>query len=388
MAIKLAVVTAIDATMVGLVGAQLKAAKEAGFEVHGVCSEGPNFQKLREKGIIMKAVRIKRSMSPLSDLVSVWKMCRYFKREKIIIVHTHTPKGTLLGQLAAKLAGVPIIINTAHGFCFHEQMKTWPRRFFRVLYWFAAGCPTFIITQNPVYIDTAARLGIGKPDRVKLLGNGVDLAKFEPARFDVEFKKNKRKEIGVTLEATVVGIIGRLRQEKGYYELFQAMKSVMDKYQKVWLVIIGPEEPEKADRVPADAFKRYGLADRTVWLGKRPDIPELLACFDIYTLPSWREGFPRSAIEAAAMSLPIVATNIRGCRQVVDDGVTGLLVKLHSVEELAEAIIKLVNDKNLRRQMGRLGYEKSRREFDESKVCRIVIDTYKNLLKNCLQITI
>ena len=141
------------------------------------------------------------------------------------------------------------------------------------------------------------------------------------------------------------------------------------KNKKVWLLIIGPEELEKADRISPWVFKKYGIEKRTRWLGPRDDIPELLACSDIYVLPSWREGFPRSAIEVAAMGLPIVATNIRGCRQVVEDGNNGLLVPLKNVEELQETLEKLVNDAQLRSQMGQAGYEKAQREFDEQKIC-------------------
>jgi len=149
---------------------------------------------------------------------------------------------------------------------------------------------------------------------------------------------------------------------------------------KVWLVVIGLEETQKKDRISIDTFAEYGIEQRLCHLDFRDDIPQLLACLDIYTLPSWREGFPRSAIEAAAMALPIVATNIRGCRQVVEDGVNGLLVPLKDVPALTSAIRKLIADEQLRLKMGRAGYEKSRRKFNEQNVCKIVLDTYKQLL--------
>lgn len=381
---KLAVISAVDMTFKILLIAQIKAAQKAGYEVHGVCSEGPNSDSLRQQGIKMYPVKIKRSISPFSDLIALWKMYCYFKREKIDIVHTHTPKCSLLGQVAAKLAGVRIIVNTIHGFYFHENMNPLVRRFYIAMEWIAARCSTIILSQNPEDIETAVKLGICKQGKIKLLGNGVDLSKFDPARVDADFRRRKRAETSVPANAIVVGIIGRLVKEKGYLDLFEAMRNVMDENQKVWLVVIGPEEPEKTDRIPTDIFKKYGIEKRTRWLGHREDVPELLACCDIYTLPSWREGFPRSAIEAAAMALPIVATNIRGCRQVVEDGVTGLLVPLGDSGALASAINQLVVDGELRRKMGRTGYEKARREFDEQNVCRIVLDTYKQLLdKNC-----
>lgn len=379
-AVKVAVATAIDSTMAILVFAQIKAAQDAGFEVHGICSQGPNYDFLKNNGVHMHIVRIRRSISPLSDLAAVFNMWRYFKRQKFTIVHTHTPKQTLLGQLAAKLAGVPIIINTVHGLCFHEQMKPLKKYFLMAVEWIAGKFSTIILSQNPEDVDTAIRLGIAKPDRIKILGNGIDLTKFEPSRFDEDFKKNKRRQIGVPADAAVIGIIGRLTKEKGYLELFEAMKTVMVNNSQVWLVIIGPEEPEKSDRIAGDTYKLYGIGDRTVWLGWRTDTPELLSCLDIYTLPSWREGFPRSAIEAVAMGLPIVATNIRGCRQVVEEGVNGFLVPLHDIDALANALIKLAQNKHLREEMGLAGRRKALKEFDENKVCKTVINTYNELL--------
>jgi len=379
--VKIAVISAIDTTMVSLLLAQITSAQDMGFEVHGLCSKGPNFEKLSSRGIIMHAITITRRISPIKDLTALWNLYRYFKREKIDIVHTHTPKCSLLGQLAAKLAGVPIVINTVHGFYFHENMKPMPRRFYIAIEWFAARLSTMILCQNPEDIETAVNLGFCQRNRIRLLGNGVDLSQFDPERFDLEFKAHKRADIGLPDDAIVVGIIGRLVREKGFLELFQSMQTIMTKHKKVWLLVIGPEQPEKADRISQDTYQQYGIGDRTVALGLREDIPELLACCDIYTLPSWREGFPRSAIEASAMGLPVVATNIRGCRQVVEDGKTGFLTTLYSVEELQEALLKLITNEKLRLALGRRGYEKSRQDFDEGKVCRIVMDTYNKYLQ-------
>ena len=378
---KLAVVTAIDGTIKGLLLAQVKVALRAGYEVHGICTKGQHFQFLADCGMIMHPITIKRRISPFSDLVAFWKMYRYFRSQRIDIVHTHTPKCSLLGQLAAKLAGVPVIINTVHGFYFHEYMKPLARKFYIAMEWIAARCSTMILSQNPEDIETAIKLGICKRDKIKLLGNGVDLDKFNPEKYDDNSKKDKRKEIGIPENATVVGIIGRLVKEKGFLELFEAMQQVMSQNEKVWLIIIGPEDPIKSDRICGDTFVKYGIAERTRWLGKREDVPQLLACFDIYTLPSWREGFPRSAIEAAAMGLPIVATNIRGCRQVVDDGINGLLVPLHNTEKLQDALESLIKDSALRQRMGRAGLEKTEHEFNEQRVCEIVISTYNTLLE-------
>lgn len=377
---RLCVISAIDVTFKVLLIAQLKAAMKEGYTVYGVCTRGEKFEWLENEGVHMKAITIKRRISPFSDLITLWKLFRFFRKERIDIVHTHTPKCSLLGQLAAKLAGVPVVINTVHGFYFHDNMKPLTKWFYIAMEWTAGKCSTMILSQNPEDIDTAIKLGICNPDKIRILGNGVDLAKFNPNGFNENFKAEKRKEVGLPVDAVVIGIIGRLVKEKGFLELFEAFKEIIKEHNDVWLMVIGPEEPEKTDRISADTFKQYDIENRTIYLGARDDIPELLACCDIYALPSWREGFPRSAIEAAAMGLPIVTTDIRGCRQVVEDGVNGFLTPVHDMEKLKEAIMKLINDKEMRVRMGKAGYHKSRKEFDEKNICRIVIETYENEL--------
>lgn len=163
---KIAVVCAIDITLKILLLAQIKAAQKEGYIVHGICTEGPNTSFLLNNNIKVHPVTIKRSISPLSDLVALWKMYRYFKNERIDIVHTHTPKCSLLGQLAAKLAGVPIIINTVHGFYFHDHMKALTRKFYVTMERIAAKCSTIILSQNPEDIETAVKLRICKHDNI------------------------------------------------------------------------------------------------------------------------------------------------------------------------------------------------------------------------------
>ena len=207
------------------------------------------------------------------------------------------------------------------------------------------------------------------------MGNGVDLSRFDPERFDVDSRAGVRRSLGIASDAIVVTIIARRVREKGYVELFEAMRGVMQRHSDVHLVIIGPGDPVKRDRIDPQSMSRFGIDQRTHWLGRRDDVPELLASTDIFALPSWREGFPRSAIEAAASGKPIVTTDVRGCRQVVEDGVNGLLVPLRDAAALETALEKLVDSSSLRSRYGAAGRDKALREFDERRVIRIVLDT-------------
>jgi glycosyltransferase involved in cell wall biosynthesis len=379
--IVVAKVAAADVSFKSLLAAQVEALTAAGYDVRCVCTPGAAGEWLRERGFQMVDVSIPRRISPLADLVAVWRMARYFRRERVTVVHTHTPKPGLIGQLAAWLAGVPVILNTWHGFYFHEHTPRLKRAIFIAMEKVAARFSSMILSQNPEDIESAIRLGIAGRDRVRFLGNGVDLSRFDPDRFAPADRVAKRFELGVPEDAVVVTIIARQVREKGYVELFEAMRGVMGRHADVRFLIAGAAEPVKRDRIDPASMSRYGIDDGTQWLGRRDDIEALLHASDLYVLPSWREGFPRSAMEAAAMKLPIVATNIRGCRQVVGHEENGLLVPLRDAAALEQAIERLVTDAASRRRMGEAGRVKALAEFDERRVCRTVLDTVAEQLR-------
>ena len=177
----------------------------------------------------------------------------------------------------------------------------------------------------------------------------------------------------------VVGAVGRLVREKGYPELFRAAAMLGARHPNVRVAVVGPDEDEKSDGLgPQDRARREHAGVR--FLGERADVDRLYAGMDLLVLASHREGFPRAPMEAAAFGVPVVATDIRGCRQAVDDGVTGLLVPPRDPEALAVGIEKLVTDAELRRLMGAAGRAKAIAEFDQRRCVDITATTYERLL--------
>ena len=177
-----------------------------------------------------------------------------------------------------------------------------------------------------------------------------------------------------------MGIVGRLVREKGYLELFEAVSKLTAKGHNIWLLAIGPEEPEKTDAIDISTAEASDIRDRCVFCGQRDDVDELMTAMDIYALPSYREGYPRSAMEASAMSLPVVTSDIRGCREVVIDGATGFLVPVRDAAALERAIEKLIIDEPLRLKMGLEGRRRAESTFNENKVVDIIMEEYKQLL--------
>jgi len=209
---------------------------------------------------------------------------------------------------------------------------------------------------------------------VRHLGNGVDLQRFRPDRLDESVRRRLRAQWGADDDTVVVGCVGRLVAEKGYPELFEAVAGLPG----VRLVVVGGDDPDKPDALDPAVVQRARDAG-VVFLGHRSDVPDLLGAFDAFVLASHREGQPRAAMEAAATGLPIVATDIRGCRQVVDDGVTGLLVPVRDASALRAALSRLAGSSELRDRMAKAALAKATREFDERRVVSTVMGTYQQV---------
>ncbi len=378
---KILTLCAVDSTLVVLMWAQLRAMRVAGYEVLTGSTPGPNRQWLEEQGIRYHTFDIRRAISPWADLRTLWRLVRFMRRERIAIVHTHTAKAALLGQLAGKLTGVPVVVNTLHGFHFDEDMHWLQKAFYIVMATVGSRCATMTLSQNRDDIEAAIRLKICSRKRIRYLGNGIDLTRFDPNRFNEDFRKKRRVELGLPLDKKLVLMAARLVEDKGFLEMFEAVRRLGESRDDFRYVFIGVHEPARGGAIPIDEYKRYGIESRTITMAPCGEMEALMACVDVMVLPSRRrEGVPRSLIEAAASSLPIVTTKTRGCRDVVEDGVNGFLVPPKNSEKLGEAIGKLLDDDELRVRMGKAGRERAIERFDEKVVCQRAIGLYEELL--------
>jgi len=371
--------TTVDMSLELLLGPQLEAFAKAGYEVIAMSADGPYVDAVEARGVRHVPVQnATRSMDPRRDVLAIEELRRQFRRLRPDIVHTHNPKPGLYGRIAARAARVPVVVNTVHGLYALPEDR-WRKR--AVVYGFermASLCSDAELVQNPEDVTTLRRALREPASKVVLLGNGVDLQRFAPDRSG-DRRRKVRGELGIAEDAIVVGAVGRLVLEKGYAELLRAWQQVAAAHPDAVLVVVGPDDPDKADAVPReliDGAEACGVR----FLGLRSDVEELYHAMDLYVLASHREGFPRSAMEAAATGLPIVATDIRGCRQVVTDGANGLLVPVDDESALADAIGRLVADGHLRRRMGVAAVDRARREFDQQRCIHITLATYDRLL--------
>jgi glycosyltransferase involved in cell wall biosynthesis len=367
-------------TLALLLGPQLSAFAAAGYEVVGVSASGSFVPELERAGIRHIPLRhATRSVSVLDDVRAAAELYRMLRELRPDIVHTHTPKPGIYGRLGGRAAGVPVVVNTVHGLYATAEDSLARRAAVYGLERLAATCSDAELVQNEEDVSTLAALRV-PADRLHLLGNGIDLDRFAPGPKAQAARTRVRAELGVDDTTVVVGAVGRLVWEKGYRELFAAAEQLRRRSPEVTVVVAGPSEPEKADGIgPAELAAAESSGVR--FLGHRSDVEDLYSACDMYVLASYREGFPRSAMEAAAMGLPVVATDIRGCRQVVEHGVTGLLVPPRNAVALTDAVARLVGDPGLRTTMGSEAVSKAAREFDQRQVIAKTLAVYEELLQ-------
>jgi glycosyltransferase involved in cell wall biosynthesis len=373
-------VTTTDISLELLLGNQLAAFSAAGYDVIGVSAPGPFVPALEQRGIRHVPLHhATRSFAPLEDAQALGELNAVFRRLRPAIVHTHNPKPGLYGRIAARLARVPVVVNTVHGLYAQPHDRFARRAMIYGMERIAGLCSNAELVQNPEDVATLRRIGV--PERkLTLLGNGIDLGRFDPSRISDAEARAARTELGaVSPDDVVVGLVGRLVREKGYAEVFAAASRLRAQLPNLRFAVIGDDDHDKQDALDAGDRARADAAG-VRFLGGRADVDRLYAGMDIYVLASHREGFPRSAMEAAAMGLPVIATDIRGCRQVVDHGTTGLLVPARDATALADVITALAVDPDRRARLGIAGRAKATREFDERRCVETTLDTYRALL--------
>jgi glycosyltransferase involved in cell wall biosynthesis len=372
-------VTTVDMSLVLLLGRQLRAFADAGMEVIGVSAPGPYVAQLESWGIRHVPLQhATRSPAPGQDVLALIELRRLFRRLRPDIVHTHNPKPGLYGRLAARTTGVPGVVNTVHGLYASPEDHVVTRSVVYALERLASLCSGAELVQNAEDLAVLERLGVSEKKLV-LLGNGVDLERFRPEVTALQ-RQRARKALGVPEKAVVVGTVARLVWQKGFRELFAAAELLRDRCPDVLFVVVGGSDPDKSDAIGSQEQEDASRRGRVVFAGSREKMEDVYQAFDMFVLPSHREGFPRSAMEAAASGLPVIATDIRGCRQAVSDGDSGLLVPLGDPPRLAAAIEELAADAELRSRMGAAGRRKAEAEFDDRTVVAKTLRAYERVL--------
>lgn len=375
-------ITTTPISLEWLLAPQFRAFHNAGYRVVTASGPGDEARGLHALPVSHHSLSsFTREMSLGSDIRAFSHLRRLIHEVRPDIIHTHNPKPGIIGRLVGSWTKVPIVVNTVHGLYAQETDGLARRAAVYGLERMAAAHSDAELVQSVEDIETLRALGVPR-DRLHLLGNGIDIDEFSPNSETTRAGDELRRELGIDTSTVVVGMVGRLVWEKGFGELFAAIEELRQKLEnkELAVVIVGPEEDEGSGGVDRATLSQVSALRGVHVLGRRRDISSVMAAFDLFVLPSYREGFPRAAMEASAMGLPVIATNIRGCRQVVDDGVTGLLIEPKNDGQLSFAIRRLVQDRQLREEMGRRAREKALSSFDQRDVIDRTLAVYRSLL--------
>ncbi|OZI50548.1 glycosyltransferase family 4 protein [Bordetella genomosp. 4] len=349
------------------------AAQRAGYEVHVATMAGDSVSRIEGYGLTHHAIPMTRSgKNPVQELRTVWALYQLFRRVRPDVVHLVTIKPVLYGGIAARLAGVPAMVSAISGLGFVFVAKgakaALVRQVVAMLYRLALGHRNSrIVFQNGNDRDVLQGLGAVRDEQVVMIrGSGVNLSDYAA--------------VAEPPPPVVALMVARLLRDKGLQEFVEAARILRREGINVRMRLAGgidPGNPASVTQADVDAWQQEGIIEA---LGERSDIAALYAASHIAVLPSYREGLPKSLIEAAACGRAVVTTDVPGCRDAIEPDTTGLLVPSHDAPALAAAIGRLVDDNALRQKMGHAGRVLAEREFDIDDVCRKHLDIYQTLL--------
>lgn len=345
------------------------------YEVEFACAPGGALiAEVERAGIPFRPVpHLVQEVSPYSDVKALFELISVMKEGQYHIVHSHNSKAGFIARLAARWCKVPIVIHTVHGFSFHNAERAWRRKLFTWLERFAARyADKLVVVSNPLR-EWGLNLSIGRPEQYVTIYGGIEIAKFEA---DVDVAK-KRKEFGIGSADKVVGVVSKLWEGKGHKDVLHAAKKIVAEIPDVKFMIVGEgylqEELVKLTH-------ELGLNKHVIFTGFRTDIAEINSTFDVAVLASYFEGMGRVLLEAMAVGKPIVATRVGGIVDVVDDSDTGILVPPREPEALAQALITLLRNKDMRACMGQAGKKKVDERFSADTMVSKIQDLYEELM--------
>lgn len=343
-----------------------------------ITPDGPHVASGLAAGLKWLPLALRRRIHFGSDVVGTLQLARYFLAGKYDIVHTHNIKAGHIGRVVAAAIRVPIVVHTIHGMAYSLETPPLKRAAHAALERIANIGVDAVMSQSIEDRDTVLATRALDAEKLVVIGNGIDLRRFDPSSPAAARRDSVRAELGVAPTEILFFSAGRLIVEKGFVELFDATARARKRNPQIRLAVAGPID-ERADALDADLLAR-ARKQGILLLGRREDMPELYAASDVVVLASWHEGMPRVLMEGAAMGKPLLASNVRGCREIVHPHRNGLLVPVRDPAALADAMCQLAADAALRTELGRHNARYAREHYAIERSVAIVNEVYERLL--------
>jgi glycosyltransferase involved in cell wall biosynthesis len=349
------------------------AARAAGYEVVVVTRVQNHGPRITAAGLRLVPLQLsRRSKNPFTELAAVWRVCKIYRQEKPDLVHHVALKPVIYGSLAAWFTRCPVVVNALAGMGFLFSSRTKTARVLRPvvlnLFRLLLGRPnSCVIVQNDDDKALLSGARIATPEHIAVIrGSGVDIEQFT-VRSDPS-------------EPVIVVLVARMLWDKGIGEFVDAAGHLRSQGVTARFVLVGAIDDENPAAIPEATLRGWVDAGIVEWWGQRDDISDILAASHIACLPSYREGLPKSLLEAAASGRAIVTTDVPGCREIVRDGENGRLVPARNATALASALRELITDADKRHRMGRRGRQRVEQEFADKKVVAQTLKLYERLL--------
>jgi glycosyltransferase involved in cell wall biosynthesis len=338
-------------------------------------SEGSLIGEVRARNIPLTILpHMLRQPNPYHDILCLCKLTRFIRQGKYAIVHTHSSKAGILGRLAARMAGVPIIIHTVHGWSFHAHMHPVVRNIYIYLERWIARYTDTLVTVAQQDIEKGLKYGIGRPEQYRLVRSAIPLDEFDPGQVD---RDTVRAELDISKEAYVLGNVGRFSSQKNPLDWVRVAGRVGRSLPECRFLLVG-DGPLNIE--VKKALIEEGIMDRTILTGLRRDVPRLMVAMDVFLITSLWEGLPRVIPQAMAMGLPVVANAVDGSSEAVVPGETGYLCPPGALEEMADRCIELLRDPIKRLAMGKRAQVYASKEFDVRQMVAQIDAVYTDLL--------
>ena len=386
---KLIRITTVPLSLKVLLKGQLRFMASNGFDVKGVSSEGEELREVHEnEGIAVEAITMSRKITPFQDLKSLWEMWNFLRKEKPQIVHTHTPKAGIIGMLAARLAGVPHRLHTVAGLPLMEATGT-KRKILNFVEKLTYSSATRVYPNSKGLYDFILQNNFTQSNKLKIIANGssngIDTAFFSPDQVTEIERVTLREKLNIQSDDFVFVFVGRIVSDKGINELIKAFSELQaaenNEPAGIKLLLVGGLEND-LDPLNPETLAEINQNKDIISVGFQQDVRSFFAIADALVFPSYREGFPNVVMQAGAMGLPSIVSDINGCNEIIIEGENGLIIPSKNVEKLKEKMLTLAKDKNLYTKLKGNSRRMIENRYEQSVVWNALLEEYEGLLQS------
>ena len=386
---KLIRITTVPISFKVLLKGQLRFMTSNGFDVKGVSSDGEELKEVREnEGIVMEAINMSRKITPFQDLKSLWEMWNFLRKEKPQIVHTHTPKAGIIGMLAARLAGVPHRLHTVAGLPLMEATGI-KRKILNFVEKLTYSSATRVYPNSKGLYDFILQNHFTQSNKLKIIANGssngINTTFFSPAQVSEIEKVALRENLNIHSDDFVFVFVGRIVSDKGINELIKAFSELQaagnNELTGIKLLLVGGLESD-LDPLNPETLAEINQNRDIISVGFQQDVRPFFAISDALAFPSYREGFPNVVMQAGAMGLPSIVSDINGCNEIIVEGENGLIIPPKNVEKLKEKMLTLARDKNLYIKLKENSRRMIENRYEQSVVWKALLEEYEGLLQS------